>query len=48
MDGEKADMCLTDPPYILDYLRGKKKSGKSTGGFGLKHNHRYLGTNIQH
>ncbi|MFA5714489.1 MAG: hypothetical protein WC998_01950 [Candidatus Paceibacterota bacterium] len=25
MNGEKADMCLTDPPYILDYLKGKKK-----------------------
>lgn len=25
MDGAKADMCFTDPPYILDYLRGKKK-----------------------
>lgn len=25
MDGEKADMCFTDPPYILDYLKGKKK-----------------------
>lgn len=21
---QKADMCLTDPPYILDYLNGKK------------------------
>src|SRR3989344_3682722 len=28
MNGEKADMCFTDPPYILDYLRGKKKNGK--------------------
>jgi len=24
MNGEKADMCMTDPPYILDYLHGKK------------------------
>ncbi len=41
MDGEKADMCFTDPPYILDYLKGKKKS---SDGFGLKKNRRYLGT----
>ena len=26
MGGEKADMCFTDPPYILDYLRAKKKT----------------------
>jgi len=44
MDGEKADMCLTDPPYILDYLRGKKKSGTPTEGFGLKRDRKYLGT----
>jgi hypothetical protein len=24
MNGEKATMCFTDPPYILDYLNGKK------------------------
>ena len=28
MNDEKADMVLTDPPYILDYLHGKKKSKK--------------------
>lgn len=44
MDGEKADMCMTDPPYILDYLRGKKKNGKPTEGFGLKRDRKYLGT----
>ncbi len=45
MDGEKADMCFTDPPYILDYLRGKKKKdGKTTEGFGLKRDRRYLET----
>ncbi len=44
MDGQKADMCLTDPPYILDYLRGKKKNGKPTEGFGLKRDRKYLGT----
>jgi len=44
MDGEKADMCFTDPPYLLDYLRGKKKNGKPTEGFGLKRDRKYLGT----
>ena len=45
MDGEKADLCLTDPPYILDYLKGKKKS-KNTEGFGYKRDRRYLGTDV--
>ncbi len=44
MNNEKADMCLTDPPYILDYLRGKKKNGKAVTGFGAKRNRRYLET----
>lgn len=44
MNGEKADMCLTDPPYILDYLHGKKKKGKATEGFGLKRDRKYLET----
>ncbi len=44
MNEEKADMCFTDPPYILDYLRGKKKNGKPTEGFGLKRDRKYLGT----
>lgn len=43
MGNEKADMCFTDPPYILDYLRGKRKSNP-TDGFGLKKNRRYIGT----
>jgi DNA modification methylase len=43
MNGEKADMCFTDPPYLLDYLHGKKKK-KSTEGFGLKRDRKYLGT----
>lgn len=43
MNNEKAVMCLTDPPYILDYLHGKKKK-KSTEGFGYKRDRRYLGT----
>jgi len=46
MDGTKADMVLTDPPYILDYLRGKKKNGKATEGFGAKRNRRYLDTDV--
>jgi DNA modification methylase len=42
MSGKKADMCFTDPPYILDYLNTKYKGKES--GFGLKRNRRYLGT----
>lgn len=44
MAGEKADMCLTDPPYLLNYLIGKKRHGKATEGFGLKRDRKYLGT----
>ncbi|MEX0909913.1 MAG: DNA methyltransferase [Candidatus Paceibacterota bacterium] len=44
MGEEKADMCLTDPPYILDYLHGKKRHGKATEGFGLKRDRKYLET----
>lgn len=45
MDGTKADMCLTDPPYILDYLKGKSKNKDGvTRGFGAKKNRVYLGT----
>lgn len=40
MGNEKADMCFTDPPYILDYLKGRKKED----GFGAKKNRRYIGT----
>jgi len=43
ISGERADMCFTDPPYLLDYLHGKKKN-KSTQGFGYKRDRRYLGT----
>lgn len=43
MNGEKADFCLTDPPYLLDYLHGKKKNKKNEG-FGYKRDRRYLGT----
>ena len=44
MDGIKADMCFTDPPYILDYLHGKKKNGDAVTGFGAKRDRRYLET----
>lgn len=43
MNGEKASMCLCDPPYILNYLKGKKKNGKNEG-FGYKRDRRYMET----
>jgi DNA modification methylase len=43
MNGEQADMCFTDPPYILDYLHAKR-AGKPVTGFGAKRNRRYLET----
>jgi len=43
MGGEKADMCMTDPPYILDYLKGKRH-GDAVTGFGAKRDRRYLET----
>jgi DNA modification methylase len=46
MDGEKAMLCLTDPPYLLDYLSGKQKHGKPTTGFGYKRDRRYLETDV--
>lgn len=45
MDGEKADMCMTDPPYILDYLHAKRH-GEPTTGFGNKRDRRYLETDV--
>jgi DNA modification methylase len=47
MGNEKAEMVLTDPPYILDYLKGKGR-GKDgpTVGFGSKKNRRYLETDV--
>lgn len=44
MGKDRADMCFTDPPYILNYLTGKKKHGKATEGFGAKRDRRYLET----
>ncbi|MEK6840258.1 MAG: DNA methyltransferase [Nanoarchaeota archaeon] len=46
MNNEKADMCFTDPPYILDYLNGKKKHGTAVTGFGAKRDRRYLETDM--
>jgi DNA modification methylase len=46
MGGEKADLCFTDPPYLLDYLKGKKKKGDAITGFGAKRDRRYLETDI--
>jgi DNA modification methylase len=47
MGDHKADLCLTDPPYILDYLRGKTKQKDGvTEGFGAKKNRRYLETDV--
>jgi len=43
MGDEKAQMCLTDPPYILDYLKGKRRNNP-TEGFGYKKDRRYLET----
>lgn len=45
MNGEQANMCMTDPPYILDYLHAKRH-GKPTEGFGAKRNRRYLETDV--
>lgn len=45
MNGQQADLCLTDPPYILDYLHAKRR-GKPTEGFGAKKNRRYLETDV--
>lgn len=47
MNGAKVDSVITDPPYILDYLKGKKKkNGEPTTGFGLKRDRRYLETDV--
>ena len=40
-------MVMTDPPYILDYLKGKTKQKDGvTEGFGLKKNRKYLETDV--
>ena len=43
MGEDKADMCMTDPPYILDYLHAKR-GGKPVKGFGAKQDRIYLET----
>lgn len=45
LGGQKASLCLTDPPYILDYLNGKRH-GKPTEGFGYKKDRKYLETDV--
>ncbi len=45
MSGEKADMCFTDPPYILDYLKAKRH-GNAVTGFGARRDRRYLETDV--
>lgn len=45
MGDERADMCFTDPPYILDYLKAKRH-GEAVTGFGAKKNRRYLETDV--
>ncbi len=45
MNSEKADMCMTDPPYILDYVHAQR-GGKPVTGFGNKRNRRYLETEV--
>lgn len=44
MNGQKTSMAFTDPPYILNYLKGGKRHGKPTEGFGYKKDRRYLET----
>ncbi len=45
LGSERADMVMTDPPYILDYLHAKRH-GDPTTGFGAKKNRRYLETDV--
>lgn len=46
MNDERASFCLCDPPYILNYLKGKKKKGDAVTGFGAKRDRRYLETDF--
>ena len=43
MDNQFADMCLTDPPYILDY-GGAQRHGKAVTTSGASRKRRYLET----
>lgn len=44
MNNEKANMCYTDEPYRLSYLKAGIRHGKPTEGFGAKRNRKYLQT----
>lgn len=44
MNGQQADMCLTDPPFRLSYMKGGIRHGEPVTGFGVKRNRRYLET----
>lgn len=44
MDGQLADMCLTDQPYRLSYMKSGIRQGKPVEGFGAKRNRKYLET----
>ncbi|HMO78147.1 MAG TPA: DNA methyltransferase [Candidatus Paceibacterota bacterium] len=47
MEGVQADMVCTDPPYLLNYLKGKTKQKDGvTRGFGVKKNRVYLDTEV--
>jgi len=47
MEGAQASFVCTDPPYLLDYLRGKTRDKNgATEGFGLKKNRKYLETDV--
>lgn len=45
MDGQKADLCLTDPPYILDYVHAQR-GGNPTTDKGDRRKRRYLETEV--
>lgn len=45
-DGQQFNATITDPPYLLSYLAGKKRHGDATTGFGLKRDRRYLETDV--
>lgn len=44
MNGEYADMCLTDEPYLLSYMSGGIRQGKPVEEKGIKRHRKYLET----
>ncbi len=44
MNGQLSDMCFTDQPYRLSYMKGGIRQGKPVEGFGAKRNRKYLET----